>query len=234
MKFKSIVAISLAGVLALSSLALSACSGSNSGSNSSTSTMSSRIPSATATFSDEELMSGKHHAVIEVEGYDPIDVTLDADTAPITVTNFVNLANEGYYNGLTFYRVVDNFCLQGGTLGNSASGNDSSLDTITGEFSSNGVSNPLADNFTKGTIAMARSSLPNSATSTFFITLANNETVGASLDGQYAAFGTIDDDGMVIVDQIVSDSLGYVDDANMGSISDEGNQPKIKRITILD
>ncbi len=241
MKLRSIIAVSLSAALALTIFGMSGCASSAnsnvnspSSSNASTSTMTSRIPEATLTFSDDELMSGKHHAVIYVEGYDPIEVELDADSAPISVTNFVNLANEDYYNGLTFYRVVDNFCLQGGTSGNSASGTDNELGTITGEFSSNGVNNPLADNFERGTIAMARTQLPNSATSTFFITLGSNDMVGTSLDGQYAAFGTVDADSMETVDQIVSDTIGFVDDDYMGSISDESMQPVITRIEILD
>ena len=237
MKLRPFIAGALAAVMAFSVLALSACSGSSNNANtanSSSSTMSSRIPEATATYSPEDLYSGTHHATIYVEGYDPIEVTLDADSAPISVTNFINLAEEGYYNGLNFYRIVDDFCLQGGTKGNTASGSDESLQTITGEFSSNGVNNPLADNFGRGTIAMARTSLPNSATSTFFITLADNDVVGTSLDGQYAAFGTIDENGMVTVDKIVSDSLGNVDDEYMGTISDEDLQPKITKIVIND
>lgn len=241
MKLRSIIAVSLSAALALTIFGMSGCASSSdsnanspSSSNASTSTMTSRIPEATLTFTEDELLSGKHHAVIYVEGYDPIEVELDADSAPISVTNFVNLANEDYYNGLTFYRVVDGFCLQGGTSGNSASGTDNNLGTITGEFSSNGVNNPLADSFGRGTIAMARTQLPNSATSTFFITLGTNDMVGTSLDGQYAAFGTIDEDNMETVDKIVSDTIGFVDDDYMGSISDESMQPVITRIEILD
>lgn len=237
MKLRSLIAVSLAAALALSIIGMSGCSSSsNSGTNgnSSTSTMTSRIPEATQNFTEDELMSGTHHALIYVDGYDPIEVELDADSAPISVTNFMNLVNEGYYDGLTFYRVVEDFCLQGGTSGNSAAGTDNNLGTITGEFSSNGVDNPLADHFGRGTIAMARTQLPNSATSTFFITLGTNDIVGTSLDGQYAAFGTIDEDGMLIVDEIVSDSIGYVDDDYMGSISDEQMQPMITRIEIID
>lgn len=178
--------------------------------------------------------SGTHHAVLEVEGYEPITIELDGDAAPLSVENFMNLANEGYYNGKTFYRIVDDFCLQGGTLGNSASGNDPSLETIKGEFSSNGVSNPLADNFDRGVVAMARTAMPDSATSTFFVTLGSSKQVGQSLDGQYAAFGTIDDAGMKVIDQIVTDYLPNVDDPNMGAISVEANQPVIKSITITD
>lgn len=241
MKLKSIIAISLSAALALTVFGMSGCtsssdssSSSNSGSNASTSTMTSRIPEATRTFAESDLMKGKHHAIINVEGYDPIEVELDADSAPISVTNFTNLVNDNYYDGLTFYRVVEDFCLQGGTSGNSASGTDSNLGTITGEFSSNGVDNPLADNFTRGTIAMARTQLPNSATSTFFITLGTNDMVGTSLDGQYAAFGTIDEEGMETVDKIVSDAIGFVDDEYMGSISDETKQPVITSIEIVD
>ncbi len=243
MKLRSIIAMSLSAALAFTIFGMSGCasnsssnatSASSASSNGSTSTMTSRIPEATLNFSQDELMSGKHHAVVYVEGYDPIEIELDADSAPISVTNFVNLANEDYYNGLTFYRVVEDFCLQGGTSGNSASGTDNNLGTITGEFSSNGVSNPLADNFERGTVAMARTQLPNSATSTFFITLGTNDMVGTSLDGQYAAFGTIDENGMATVDKIVSDTIGFVDDEYMGSISDEKMQPVITRIEILD
>ncbi|WP_165253428.1 peptidylprolyl isomerase [Adlercreutzia sp. ZJ304] len=237
---RKIAVIAIAGCLSLTVLAgLAGCSGGSSSSSSasassSAAAQSQNAPAATAQFSEDELLSGKHHAVIQVEGYDPITVEMDADAAPITVTNFVNLANNSYYNGKTFYRIVEDFCLQGGTLGNSASGNDSSLDTITGEFSSNGVENPLADNFDRGTIAMARTTLPNSATSTFFITLGNSSQVGASLDGQYAAFGTIGEEGMAIVDAIVADYIANVDNSQMGVISDETKQPIIESITVTD
>ena len=73
---------------------------------------------------DDPYASGVHHATLTVEGYDPVQITLDADKAPITVSNFCKLANDGYYDGLTFYRFQDGFCMQGGTKGNTASGND--------------------------------------------------------------------------------------------------------------
>lgn len=177
---------------------------------------------------------GTHHAVLEVEGYEPVTIELDGDAAPITVQNFMDLANEGYYDGKTFYRIVEDFCLQGGTLGNSASGSDPSLEAIKGEFSSNGVENPLADNFDRGVVAMARTTMPDSATSTFFVTLGSASQVGPSLDGQYAAFGTIDDAGMKVIDQIVMDYVGNVDEPNMGIITVEESQPVIKSITITD
>lgn len=178
--------------------------------------------------------SGIHHATLTVEGYDPITIELDADAAPASVANFCALVSDGYYNGLTFYRFAEGFCMQGGTKGNSASGNDSSLEAVVGEFSANGYDNPMADDFKKGTVAMARSSDPNSARSTFFVTLDSSPMVAQSLNGLYAAFGTIDDAGMKTVDKIVEDYLPNVTDPQMGAIDDESKQAKIASITIDD
>lgn len=237
---KKTAAVCVSGALAVSMFALAGCSD---GSSSSSSSSSSTTYSSTTTLSsndaktptDEASMSGIHHAVIEVEGYDPINVELNADSAPITVTNFAKLVNDGYYNGLTFYRIQDGFVIQGGTLGNTASGTDDSLTPVVGEFSSNGHDNALADEFGYGTIAMARTSDPDSATSTFFITLDGNEEVASALNGMYAAFGTIDEAGMEVVKQIVADHLDAVDPSSaMGIISDESQQPVIKSITIVD
>lgn len=220
--------------LCLSLVALTGCSAGTETASSASSASHEASASASASADDAALMSGTHHAVIQVEGYDPITVELDADAAPISVTNFAHLADDGYYNGLSFYRVVDDFCLQGGTTGNTASGNDPLLQPIKGEFSSNGVDNPLADKFDRGTVAMARTSAPDSATSTFFVTLGDNAAVGAALDGKYAAFGTIDEAGMAVIDAIVADYLANVDDAQMGTISDEAKQAKIVSIQMLD
>ena len=85
-----------------------------------------------------------------------------------------------------------------------------------------------------GTIAMARTNDPDSATSTFFITTGEAASVGPALDGAYAAFGTIDEAGMATVEKIIADHLANVDDPSMGMISDEANQPVIKSITIVD
>lgn len=179
-----------------------------------------------------ELLSGIHKARVEVEGFDPFTIELDADSAPITVTNFVKLAKDKYYNGLTFYRIQKAFCMQGGTKGNTANGNDKSLQPIKGEFSTNGVDNQLAQDFKRGTVAMARSSKPDSATSTFFITL-GNEYVG-SLNGNYAAFGTIDEAGMKVVDAIVTKYISYANQQDMGIITNQSEQPIISSITIED
>lgn len=180
-----------------------------------------------------EYASGTHHARVEVEGYEPFEIELYADSAPVTVSNFCDLAESGYYNGLKFYRIVEGFCLQGGTKGNSASGNDPELTPILGEFSDNDIDNAVAEEFKKGTVAMARTSVYNSATSTFFITLSTSENVSLSLDGQYAAFGFIDEDGMEVVDKIVSDYLKYATGAN-GAINDPSDMPVIQSITIED
>ena len=239
---QKVLAGAVAASLCLGLVALSGCSG-GSGSSSSAASSASSNASSTASqaaaagtrqFSDDELLSGKHNVVMQVEGYDPITIELDADAAPQTVTNFVDLVKSGYYDGKTFYRIVEDFCLQGGTLGNNASGNDSSLENIQGEFSSNGIDNALADEFGRGTVAMARTNLPNSATSTFFVTLGDNAQVGPSLDGKYAAFGTISEADMAIIDAIVADFAANVDEPQMGAISDEAKQPVITSITLVD
>ena len=176
---------------------------------------------------------GVHHALLTVEGYEPIEITLDADSAPITVENFANLAESGYYDGKTFYRFQDGFCMQGGTLGNSAPGNDPSVKPIAGEFSGNGYDNALADNFGRGTVAMARTTDPDSASTTFFVTLASGPGVSGALNGQYAAFGTIDEAGMAVIDQIVADHVAAAD-AQMGMVEDESKQAVIQSIQMID
>ena len=182
---------------------------------------------------DDEYAKGIHHATVTVEGYEPFVIELDADNAPISVSNFCKLANEGFYDGLTFYRFQDKFCMQGGSSNNGTAIVDDGLSQIKGEFSSNKVKNKLADKFEKGTVAMARSNDPNSATSTFFVTLDSSDMVSGSLNGNYAAFGTIDDEGMEIVDQIVADHVAD-GDPSMGVIDDVSKQAKIESIKITD
>ena len=233
---KIALAASAFALLACCALALAGC-GQSTASSSSSSAAGSEAASASASASaaaEGDYASGIHHAELTVEGYDPVTIELDADAAPLSVANFCALANAGYYDGLTFYRFVDKFCMQGGTKGNSASGHDSKLEPIPGEFSQNGYDNKLADDFKKGTVAMARTGDPNSATSTFFITLDTSEGVSMSLNGQYAAFGTIDDAGMAIIDKIVADYLPNVTDQQMGAIADEAKQAKIASIKVVD
>ena len=124
-----------------------------------------------------------------------IDIELNEEVAPITCENFKKLVSEGFYNGLTFHRVIPGFMIQGGCpLGTGTGGPGWN---IKGEFAANGVNNPLKH--TRGVISMARSMNPNSAGSQFFIMHKD----APHLDGQYAAFGMVID-GMDVVDEIVS------------------------------
>ena len=165
--------------------------------------------------------SGKHHVEIEIKDYGTITVELDADAAPITVENFLKLANEGFYNGLTFHRIMAGFMMQGGDPdGNGTGGSD---ETIKGEFSANGVENPLSH--TRGAISMARSQNYNSASSQFFICHADS----TFLDGQYACFGYVTD-GMDVVDAVCEDAEPT---DNNGTIP-AAAQPVITEIRVLD
>ena len=168
-----------------------------------------------------ELATGRHHVKIEVKDYGTISVELYADEAPISVTNFLKLAGEGFYDGLTFHRIITGFMIQGGDpLGTGMGGSDQ---MIKGEFSANGVENPLQH--TRGAISMARSQYPDSASSQFFIVHQDS----SHLDGQYAAFGYVTD-GMDVVDKLCEDTP--VQDNN-GSVAKE-DQPVIERIEVVD
>ena len=170
---------------------------------------------------DSEFLTGLHHAQIDIANYGTISLELDADTAPISVTNFVNLANDGFYDGLTFHRIISGFMIQGGDpLGNGTGGSEQN---IKGEFSSNGVENNISH--VRGVISMARAYDPDSASSQFFIVHEDSP----SLDGQYAAFGHVTE-GIEIVDQICKDTP--VQDDN-GTVNSE-DQPKITSIKIID
>ena len=141
-------------------------------------------------------------AIIEVNKYGTIEVELDPSSAPLTVENFVKLANKGFYNGLTFHRVIKGFMIQGGCPKGNGTGGPGY--TIKGEFSANGVNNPL--NHTRGVISMARAMDPNSAGSQFFIMHQD----APHLDGQYAAFGKVIK-GIEVVDAIASVKTNYYD-----------------------
>lgn len=168
-----------------------------------------------------EYLTGKINVEIEVKDYGTIAVELDADEAPITVTNFVDLVEEGFYDGLTFHRIIDGFMIQGGDPNGDGSGGSSR--TIKGEFSSNGVDNSI--DHVRGVISMARSSLPNSASSQFFIVQEDSPY----LNGEYAAFGHVTS-GMEIVDAICEDV--QVEDTN-GTVLPE-NQPVITSIKVVE
>ena len=131
-----------------------------------------------------------------------IRLELYPETAPITVENFLDLVKKGFYNGLTFHRIISGFMIQGGDPdGNGMGGPGYS---IKGEFKSNGVDNPLKHE--KGVISMARSMDPNSAGSQFFIM----HEAAPHLDGQYAAFGKVIE-GLDVVDEIASVETGFQD-----------------------
>ncbi|MBQ3468532.1 MAG: peptidylprolyl isomerase [Bacilli bacterium] len=165
----------------------------------------------------DNMLSGKHEIAIEIENYGVIKAELDADVAPITVTNFMKLVDEKFYDGLTFHRIIDGFMIQGGDpKGDGTGGSD---ETIKGEFTNNGVENNISHK--RGVISMARSQDNDSASSQFFIVHKDS----TYLDGEYAAFGHVTE-GMEIVDKICADVK--VEDNN-GTVLKE-NQPVIKSI----
>ena len=134
--------------------------------------------------------------IIEMENGGVIKLELSPEYAPATVANFEKLVKEGFYNGLTFHRVIAGFMIQGGDpLGNGMGGSD---ENIKGEFAANGFTQNTLSH-TRGVISMARAQNPNSASSQFFIMHAD----GDFLDGQYAAFGAVTE-GMDVVDAIAA------------------------------
>lgn len=155
-----------------------------------------------------------YYADIVIADYGTVTVKLDQKAAPITVENFVNLANQGFYNGLTFHRIIEGFMMQGGASENPP-------ESIVGEFRSNGHENPLQH--TRGAISMARTPAPDSASSQFFIVHQDS----FRLDGDYACFGYVTQ-GIEVVDAVCESAQPT--DGN-GSIAEE-NQPVITSITI--
>ena len=222
---RSFIASVLAGA---SALALAGCGGSEQESSQDDGDSSSSV--ATSDSEDSKIITepidngysdGIHHATIDVEGYGTISLELNANNTPITVSNFAQLANDGFYDGLTFHRVIAGFMIQGGDPNGDGTGGSSHY--IKGEFSANGVTNAIQHK--RGVISMARSNDYNSASSQFFIMQEDS----SSLDGQYAAFGKVTD-GLSIVDAICNDTP--VEDDN-GTVSAE-NQPVINSIEMVD
>ena len=217
-------ALALTALLGVSGLGLSGCGSSATGA-------ATDVPATDADaaseegepdLSDDPYATGTHRVAMEVEGYGTIEATLNANVAPITVSNFCHLVEEGFYDGLTFHRVVPGFMIQGGDP--NADGTGGSGTTIKGEFSANGVENNIPH--VRGTISMARSQDYDSASSQFFIM---QETT-PSLDGQYAAFGTVTA-GMDVVDAICE--TVPVADEQSGLVAAE-DQPVIASVTILE
>ncbi len=140
--------------------------------------------------------------VLKIKDFGEVKLELDYVNAPITCANFVDLVNKGFYNGLTFHRIIKNFMIQGGDpLGNGTGGPGFN---IKGEFIHNGVNNNLSH--TRGVISMARAMDPNSAGSQFFIC----DTDDDFLDGDYAAFGKVVS-GMDVIDKVASVRTDYND-----------------------
>lgn len=167
-------------------------------------------------------VTGTHHVTIEVADYGTIKVSLNANVAPITVSNFVGLVDQGFYNGLTFHRVIRDFMIQGGDPNGDGTGGSGA--TIKGEFLENGVENNIAH--VRGTISMARSSDYDSASSQFFIV----QKEYPSLNGQYAAFGHVTD-GMDVVDAIVD---ATADQGDSNGLLPKDVQPVITSIAMVD
>ena len=160
-----------------------------------------------------------YYADIDIADYGVITVQLDQTVAPVTCANFVELAENGFYDGLTFHRIIKDFMMQGGDpAGNGTGGSENN---IVGEFDSNGHENGLSH--TRGVISMARSQAPNSASSQFFICHADSDF----LDGDYAAFGIVTE-GLDVVDAVCENAKPT---DNNGTIPAE-NQPVITSVKI--
>jgi len=140
--------------------------------------------------------------LMKIKDYGEIELELDRSVAPITVDNFLKLVNKGFYNGLTFHRVIKGFMIQGGCPKGNGTGGPGYQ--IKGEFMSNGVNNPLKHS--RGVISMARAMNPDSAGSQFFIMHKD----APHLDGEYAAFGKVTS-GIEVVDKIASVATNYMD-----------------------
>ncbi|MDO5293030.1 MAG: peptidylprolyl isomerase [bacterium] len=207
--------MTILAITCLSMVSLLGCSNTSSNEETKATTAATATPAPV-------MLTGKHHVEIEVDTLGTIKVELNADIAPITVTNFITLANNKFYDGLTFHRVINKFMIQGGDpLGNGTGGSEN---TIKGEFKSNGIANSISH--VRGTISMARSAQSyDSASSQFFICQEN----AVYLDGEYAAFGTVTE-GMAVVDQIAAKTK--VQDKN-GTVAKE-NQPVIETIKVID
>ncbi len=162
-----------------------------------------------------------HLATLEVEDYGTIKLELYGNDAPITVHNFVALADMGFYEGLTFHRIMDGFMMQGG------GDVTKEIEPIRGEFTANGVENNLLHN--RGAISMARTNVMDSATSQFFIVHEDSESNHYSLDGKYACFGYVVE-GMDVVDAIIAATAHTATDGNGGIPA--AYQPVIKSLTV--
>ncbi|MBQ8200601.1 MAG: peptidylprolyl isomerase [Clostridia bacterium] len=166
-------------------------------------------------------LTATHYVQIDVKDYGTITAELYGDTAPVTVDNFIRLAGEGFYDGLTFHRIISGFMIQGGDPNGNGTGGSGR--NIKGEFSGNGVQNDIRH--VRGVLSMARSNAPDSASSQFFIMHQD----APHLDGAYAAFGKVLT-GMEVVDAICQKTP--VTDRN-GTVA-RANQPVITSIKVIE
>lgn len=160
---------------------------------------------------------------ITVKDYGAMKLELDAEAAPLTVENFIELANDGYYDGLVFHRVIQGFMIQGGCPDGTGTGGPGHQ--IKGEFKKNGWDNPISH--TRGTISMARSGDPDSAGSQFFIT----DDDATFLDGEYAAFGKVVE-GLDVLDAIAATETAY--NPGEGAKSKPVTPPVIESIRVVE
>ena len=213
--------IFLSLLLVLSLVTLSSCNKIN---NKTTENVDSKKSvEETTKSSNESIVKGDNAVNVEisVKDYGKIRLAIYKDVAPITSDNFINLVNSGFYNGLTFHRIIKGFMIQGGDpLGNGTGGSDQN---IKGEFAANGVQNNLSHK--RGVISMARSNNPDSASSQFFIMHEDGEF----LDGNYAAFGEVTS-GIEVVDAI----CGKVKPIDGDGTVPKEDQPVIEYIKVID
>ncbi len=181
-----------------------------------TETVSSETPTGMAAYHSEN----DYMVDIAIENYGTITLRLLPKVAPITVNNFVTLAQSGFYDGLTFHRIMENFMMQGGSPTGTSASSDTG-NTITGEFAANGYNNPLSHK--RGVLSMARAQEFNSGSCQFFIMHVDYP----SLDGMYASFGYVTE-GMDVVDAICSSARPI--DGN-GTIP-AAEQPVMKTVTV--
>lgn len=230
-KTKKIICALLVFALVISCAALAGCGASNErkGIKATSNTASARNLTSNIATGDGASPSGQDsidrsetkYVAIDVKDYGVITVALYPHVAPITVENFLNLVGEGFYDGLTFHRIMKGFMIQGGDPNGNGSGG--SGQNIKGEFLANGVKNDLSHR--RGVISMARSTPMDSASSQFFIMHEDN----SSLDGNYAAFGEVVN-GMDVVDAIATDAKPT---DNNGTIPKD-QQPVINSIKTVE
>ena len=202
------MAVCMAGLIALTGCGDTSDSSSSKKNSSSDASPAATAEAATAAPGEQEAPTVESTGDYSYHGGKFI-VTLYTDKAPITCENFEKLVSEGFYDGLTFHRIVEGFMAQGGDpMGTGMGGSD---EEIKGEFSSNGVQNDLSH--TRGVISMARSQMPDSASSQFFICYSDDCSF---LDGNYAAFGKVTE-GMEIVDGFLEVPRSFGSDGDMSS-----------------